>query len=343
MRRPYPLRHTLLLLAPIILACSPAAAAASLANAACHLILRADLPATVVPRFGAVVTVSINSFPAELGISTDPTATFLNQHFAESHHLPSVPVASEEALDNTPRIARDVSVNVIRLGTIEIQNVRMLVPSRHDASSTEHNQTQLSDKDWTKAVAGTLGPRFLSQFDVEFDLAAHRVRLYDHENCTGPLQPWPGVILQSGFGPAEDPNAARFGTSPNGMPIEIPALLNGQPGTVSLDSIEGANYMTRESGEHIGVTLDGPGVPPPGLLRHDASIHYYRTVLKSISIGNETINNVAATVVEGPYPHDDFLRELSLGVGFFQANHVYIAYAAKRIYFTPYSFTDARK
>jgi hypothetical protein len=70
MRRPYPLRHTLLLLAPIILACSPAAAAASLANAACHLILRADLPATVVPRFGAVVTVSINSFPAELGIST---------------------------------------------------------------------------------------------------------------------------------------------------------------------------------------------------------------------------------------------------------------------------------
>jgi hypothetical protein len=286
------------------------------------------------------VTVSINSQPEWIGLTTGPSITFLSEQFIARRHLKLLDETDDNILNISSRVPRRVAIKSFRLGTIEIHDAHVMVPVKQFSTPVEDARYRSGKDAFDNSVAGTLGMAFQSQYDVEFDLADRRVRFYDHENCSSPIQPWPGVILQTGFGPPDKPSTFDY---PNGLPIEIPARLNGQPGTVILDSLDTENTLTRESAEHIGITLNTPGVTAVGNAQLDYPFRYYRTMLNSVAIGDETLNNVKATIKDGPYPHDDFLREMYLGVDFFRANRIYIAYAAKRIYFTPYSFTDARK
>jgi hypothetical protein len=69
--------------------------------------------------------------------------------------------------------------------------------------------------------------------------------------------------------------------------------------------------------------------------RHFRPRHSY--TLATLTIGQETLRNVPAVIDSQIDLTADGDRQMMLGTNFFVTNRVYIAYADRMVYFTPFS------
>jgi clan AA aspartic protease (TIGR02281 family) len=185
-----------------------------------------------------------------------------------------------------------------------------------------------------------LGEDFFRQFDVEFDLAADSVRLYQPENCASTrLAYWAGA----------DVGHVEFDPIHDGRPeIILTVEVNGQPIKALLDSGASGSILDKTEAARVGVAPDVPGVvagPVRGGLG-SSSIPSWIGPFKSFTIGNETIRDteiVFADVFKGAAAKRigsnipvkaEGLPSMLLGYDFLRSHRVLIAHSQNRIYFT---------
>jgi predicted aspartyl protease len=154
---------------------------------------------------------------------------------------------------------------------------------------------QATQKNWQVIVAGErdfgddiaflLGDDFFHKVDVEFDLAARAVRLYQSKDCDGvSLAYW----STNGAGQVEI--EAVDSNHPN---IILVVRINGQPVRALLDSGAGISTLTVSDAARLGVTPQTPGVVARaagtglGAKTFDSWIGPF----ESFTIGDETIKN----------------------------------------------------
>jgi predicted aspartyl protease len=208
---------------------------------------------------------------------------------------------------------------------------------------------QATQKNWQVIVAGErdfgddvaflLGDDFFHNVDVEFDLAARAVRLYQSKDCDGvSLAYWSA----NGAGQVEIEEVD--GNHPQ---IVLTVQINGQPLRALLDSGASTSTLATSDAARLGVTPQTPGVvargPGGGLgaKRFDSWIGPF----ESFTIGDETIKNPQIRFGDlwkdmtygesgSRLQRQVGLRPMLLGADFLLAHRVLIAHSQRRIYFT---------
>jgi predicted aspartyl protease len=185
-----------------------------------------------------------------------------------------------------------------------------------------------------------LGEDFFRHFDVEFDLAAGKVRLYRPEHCASTLLAyWAGTgvgIVE--FEAADDDHAE----------IIVIVEVDGRPIRALLDSGASGSILDKTEAARMGVTPNTPGVVAAqarGGIGSN-SINSWVGSFKTFTIGNETIRDtriVFADVFKGaafrstgsniPTKVED-LPSMLLGYDFLRSHRVLVAHSQRRIYFT---------
>jgi predicted aspartyl protease len=195
------------------------------------------------------------------------------------------------------------------------------------------------ERDFGDDVALLLGDDFFYKVDVEFDLAARAVRLYQPKDCDGvSLAYWSA----NGAGQVEIEEVD--GNHPH---IVLTVQINGQPLRALLDSGASTSMLATSDAARLGVTPQTPGVvargPGGGLgpKKFDSWIGPF----ESFTIGDETIKNPQIRFADlwkdttytetGSRLHRQVgLRPMLLGADFLLAHRVLVAHSQRRIYFT---------
>jgi predicted aspartyl protease len=208
---------------------------------------------------------------------------------------------------------------------------------------------QATQKNWQVIVAGErdfgddvtflLGEDFFQKVDVEFDLAARAVRLYQSKDCDGvSLAYWSA----NGAGQAEIEDVD--GNHPQ---IVLTVQINGQPFRALLDSGASTSMLATSDAARLGVTPQTPGVVGRaagtglGAKKFDSWIGPF----ESFTIGDETIKNPQILFADlwkdttygetgSRLQRQVGLRPMLLGADFLLAHRVLVAHSQRRIYFT---------
>jgi predicted aspartyl protease len=207
---------------------------------------------------------------------------------------------------------------------------------------------QATQKNWQVIVAGErdfgddiaflLGDDFFHKVDLEFDLAARAVRLYQSKDCDGvSLAYW----STNGAGQVEIEEVD--GNHPQ---IVLTVQINGQPLRALLDSGASTSMLATSDAARLGVTPQTPGVVARtagglGAKKIDSWIGPF----ESFTIGDETVKNpqirfadlwkdVTYGEVGSRLQRQVGLHPMLLGADFLLAHRVLVAHSQRRIYFT---------
>ena len=199
----------------------------------------------------------------------------------------------------------------------------------------------------TENVVGILGEDILSHFDIEFDLAPRKIRLFAPKDCKGDqVAYW-----------THDYFVADLTHGEIAVPL-IDVSLNGQKMLAAFSSGNPQSTVTIQAMRQSGIKPD-TAAQVAGTLQGGTTKPIYSSVVEfpSLTIGQETLHN-AQLRIAGPYNRDDLARfesqlehrafiapDLEIGGDFFLAHRIYLAHGEKKVYFThdagPISQTSA--
>ena len=312
--------------APFFTALVLMAAAAPAASAACKLVKIGEIPVTVqgVP----VAPASLDGHPVRLIVDTGASSSLLWHSAVAAFNLRRLSVSGGMLVGGGGRTDSElVTVREFGLAGYVVHDLRFIATGPTDTS-----RMALGD------IAGILGEDFLSRMDVEFDLAAGRVRLFEPQSCDGD---------QVVYWAAEYFTVPLSAAPPESRWLEAHASLNGHDVVAMLDTGASRSMVSAEIIRRSGMapvaaaagagTLHGIG---------SAAIQLSSAPFQSLTIGQETIHNPHLGVADvfaaqrevqlGSYIKQSAFAEpdLILGADFFLAHRVYIARRQGRIYFT---------
>jgi predicted aspartyl protease len=125
---------------------------------------------------------------------------------------------------------------------------------------------------------GLLGRDFLSVFDLQLDIAAHRLTLYDVPGCVGRFVPW------------TTPYAAVAAETPMTHALVLPITLDSHRLTALLDTGASASLITLPGMVRLGLTVgslaDDPSATVRGVGRQAGEMRRHR--FASLQIGGVT-------------------------------------------------------
>jgi predicted aspartyl protease len=208
---------------------------------------------------------------------------------------------------------------------------------------------QAIHKDWQVIVAGErdvggdaaflLGDDFFHRVDVEFDLAAGAVRLYQPKDCDAV-----SLAYWSTNGASQVEIDSVDGDYPQ---IVLTVQINGQPIRALLDSGASTSMLTMSDAARLGVTPQTPGVVAGGISTGlgAKNIDSWTGPFESFTIGDETIKNpqirfadlwkgTTYGVIGSHLQKQVGLQPMLLGADFLIAHRVLVAHSQGRIYFT---------
>ncbi len=186
------------------------------------------------------------------------------------------------------------------------------------------------------AAQGLLGAHFLLAGDLEFDLAAGKVRFLKPTDCQGEqVVYWGGRYTVTPIVPSHVDKR-----------IELRVLLNGKPVRAMLDSGAGVTTVSAVAAQRLGA---GPGsadlTQGEGLTGlAGAKVDSHVKVFSTFTFGDETIKNARIEIADMftadeevhlgsnvPQAVVDF-PEMFLGADFLRSHRVYVAMSQKKIY-----------
>ncbi|MDE1145502.1 MAG: retroviral-like aspartic protease family protein [Azospirillaceae bacterium] len=225
----------------------------------------------------------------------------------------AVPFASVEGVGGRAQlyVAR---VKELKLGEWTARNIDMPVSSNHDIGAPD--------------IAGILGENFLSQFDLDIDIAHNSVVLLKAMDCDDDT---PLVLWQGNYADAD------IGRSQQGNPkIWLTVKLNGQDVHAILDTGAYTSVLTQRAAERAGIKPDSPGVTRSGGSQGigDNEVQDYVGVFDSFELGDEQIKHVRLRFGD-LFEHRGYnVPEMLLGLDFLRAHRVMVAHSQRKIYFT---------
>ncbi|MEA1674199.1 retroviral-like aspartic protease family protein [Nitrospirillum sp. BR 11163] len=205
-------------------------------------------------------------------------------------------------------------IDDMTLGNWLVHRVEMPVLSNHDIGDGPD-------------VVGVLGERFLSNFDLDIDIAHNRLTLFHPEDCEH-------TALASYWGvPYDYTKIERM--REDGSPIWLTVMVNGQPVRAVLDTGAETSVLTLQAAERVGMTPQTPGVTHAGKssgIGND-EVDDYVGLFDSFKLGDEEIRRVRLRF-GNMFGHGGWdTPEMLLGLDFLRAHRVFISHSQHRLYF----------
>ncbi len=266
------------------------------------------------------VEAQVNGRPVHLVVDTGSELTLLFQRDAKALGLT---VKSLEGVDFYGATGKESSgmanVKEFKLANLMQKNIEVAVVGGFHSSDAQ----------------GLLGAYFLLQDDVEFDLAAKKIRFFKPENCNGSeVIYWGGTYsVTPMLGPS------------NSRKIMVGVKVNGQRLTAQMDTGASTSILTTPAAERAGLKATSPGVVANGPIEPSLqSFQTYVGLFPSFSFGDETIKNArlkfsdifsanTETHVGSIIPEKIAINpDMLLGADFFKAHRVYVAMSQRKVY-----------
>jgi predicted aspartyl protease len=174
------------------------------------------------------------------------------------------------------------------------------------------------NSDWSeKGTIGTIGADFLTQFDVEFDFAGHRMNLFSQDHCPGQVVYW-----------THDPVAVLPLTLSRHGYLETTVSLDGKPLDTVIDTGSPFSSLTLVGARKLfGITDQSPGFAPVPDWPGHFTYGFKRLEVGDVAFGNPKLHIVAAG------GGDD--RMFLLGLHELKKLHIFISYKERMLYATP--------
>ena len=305
-----------ILLAPILLAAilSAGGCADQPAQTGCVMRELAVLP-VLNDRRQPIIRATVDGVPVAFIVDTgaristvfEPAATLLNLPTSfENRHLL---VGTGGAV-----FARDVTIRTLQLGHMVARNVQLASAGR------------LHGQIGGLPLVGLFGGDFLANYNVLFDLPAHRVSLYREQNCGDHLRLWPdGTFYRLAFDLVNDTE------------IDVPIAINGHGVSAVLDSGASRTVLDSAAGREGGAT-DASMAGDPAIIgtgidgnRNPMRLHRF----DSLQVGPERQAPVRVEVGD--------TGVTLLGADYLRSRRVWISYPHQVIYVQPVPAGQAGK
>jgi hypothetical protein len=170
-----------------------------------------------------------------------------------------------------------------------------------------------------RPIAGLLGRDFLAPFDLDLDLPARRMTLYDVAGCAAWFLPW------------TTPYAAIPASTPIGAALVVPVLVDGRPLRALVDSGASASLITASGMFRLGLEPallardpggNGSGVGP-------ASVPMRLHRFAELRVGPETTRDAAIWVAP---VHVVPIVDMLLGADWLASRRVWLSFATKQMF-----------
>ena len=170
-----------------------------------------------------------------------------------------------------------------------------------------------------RPLAGLLGRDFLSPFDLDIDLPAHRMTLYDVQGCGDLFLPWSA------------PYAAIPATTPMGAALVVQVLVDAQPLRALIDTGASSSLITASGMYRLGLTREAlardPGANGSGH-RTCAGADAPASVRRS-AVGPDASRNPSLWVAS---VHVVPIVDMLLGADWLRSRHVWLSFATKQLF-----------
>jgi predicted aspartyl protease len=290
------------------------------ASAACKLVKLGEVPLHF--QHVPIIDVSMNGHATQLVVDTGAFSSLLFQSAIDRYDLGRRGGAQKACGVGGCGDTRLVVVKDFALDQYVVHDLRFVAaPTAGDTM-----------------IAGLLGQDFLSQMDVEFDLAANRLRLFHPVDCKGNQ-----VVYWT-----NEWNEVKLDTDPSGNRWLLGSVnLNGHEIASMFDSGAGlSTVMTR--------VTQRPGLGPENVAEAmgdlygvgTAKVPVKRARFKSLTIGQETVQNPYLDVADlfaadrevhlgSMFAKTSFEEpDIVVGSDFFRAHRIYVANSQHKLYFT---------
>lgn len=309
----------LMLLAAVVIATADASA-----QSRCRFLKVVEWPVRIAANH-LVVDGAINGQAVGIMLDTGATFSSIERQTAEFLKLPlrDAPGRRIVGIGGQTQAALAV-VDEFKLGEATAQSLQLLVTG-----------------DGTRRMAWDviLGEDFLQRFDVEFDLAHDKVRLFQPRDCDGvSLAYW-----------TKD-NVAEVEVEPlrDSQPrIEFTVKLNDRKVEAMLDSGAAVSIVPLQDVAALGITPESPGTTPAGVLGGMGArqVPMWSAQFASFAIGNESIPDIR--IAFGDVWKDTAMKSLGSNVGkrlnaepmivgadFLRAHRMLVSHSQRRLYFS---------
>jgi predicted aspartyl protease len=268
---------------------------------ACRLNFMGSLPLTAI-KHGWTVPAEINghAVPLELGFNANVSVIAAATAYRVGMHPVGETVGMQSA--GGQRDAVPMGADHIMIGTLTGNDMWFYAP-QGALPPGRHQDPNL------------LGMDALGQFDIDLDLAGHKINLYQtagKTKCTTPVV----LLAQPLYSVPEIGDAWD-------SHIYIPVVIHGQTLKASVDPTSDRSSLMWRAAMRIGIT--------PADLSSDRKIDNYNITrryvpgavhrIDSATVGSLTINNLPVLIEDFPNPVDDMI----LGRDFFDKVHVWIS------------------
>lgn len=285
------------------------------ASAACNVQERAQVPFTLAGGH-LLVPLTVNGTTASFVLDTGAERSLVTPDAVHRLDLALDPWVGT-VMRGVGGVAehQNADPHSLTLGGVALQRHTIT----HDTSLTVGVLPELGAG---SPVDGLLGRDFLSVFDLQLDMGAHRLTLYDAQGCSGRFLPWTAPYASV---PAETPMAHA---------LVLPITLDSQRLTALLDTGASASMITLPGMIRLGLTQrslagDRAGVVR-GIGRQAPEMQRHR--FASLQIGSETQRDPELWVA--PVRVVPFVDAL-LGADWLAMQRlVWISFATSQVFFT---------
>lgn len=290
----------------------------------CRMVRIAELPLRLAHN-KLIVDGAVNGQPVGIMVDTGSNITLMLRPAALRLGLPLQDVRGRRffGVGGETQVQATV-ISEFKLGQSTRKGWRMIVAGENDFGDD---------------VAVILGEDFLSQVDVEFDLAHGAIRFYQSRDCEGvSLAHW----APNGSDKVE--MEAIYDASPQ---IVVPVEINGRPLRATLDSGAGVSVLDKSEAASLGITPTTPGVVAvgSGIGFGEKAVGYWIAPLQSFVIGDEITRNPTipfgdlwkdtAHLGRGSHVQQKIQApSMLLGADFLRAHRVLVSHSQRKVYFT---------
>jgi hypothetical protein len=298
------MRKTTILAALGLTALLAGAGPASAAEDACQLIKLADLPATRT-ALGVTIPANLDGVPVPFLVDTGVVFSLVSPAITARLGLKVADMAGVQ-VGGAP--ARKTEIRNFVMGGATAGAIDLLVA---DLSGVAPEQT------------GVLGQNLLGVTDVEYDLAAGAVRLFQSQSC--------GTASRAYWSP--NMHTAEIVTLRSGsLLLEAEASGNGKPLHVRFDTSVPVSVLSMAAAVRTGIApvLAGATDAPPVVvgLRQAKS---WSVPVESFRLGDDTQTKPRLRVADVNLPTG---VDMLIGADFFATHRIYVAKDRRRIEFT---------
>ncbi len=285
----------------------------------CQLKQVASIPVSIGAGGRILMDVSINDHPVKLLLDTGASFSLLDRSFVEQAGLPLTDTRTIGYGLTGHGISQATRVDRLQLGN----------------TVSRGGDFAVGETSAGGGVVGLFGADYLYNYDVEFDLAAHRVVLYSQDHCTGKVVYW-----------AKEYFRLPLSLTQYGKRIDADIQVEGKPLRALIDTgASGIAMRLAVARRLFDIDPEAEGLRHRKSTGIDGSVDSFSHVFDSLTFGDITLRNTTIAVADidmgkgrsnpgthmsGAVEQEDIL----VGMPLLRKLHFFIAYSEPALYFT---------